>query len=254
LLDHRSVGEYVVHILVAVVAGLAVTQFSLFVTSVYLHRGLTHRALNVDGRAELFFRVAIWVTTGMRPRQWVAVHRRHHATTDTIDDPHSPAVLGFWRVQLTNAGLYRKVARDRMTVQRYARDIPGDRLDRLFFDHAFLGLGIGISILCLTFGWKTGLPAAAIHAVSYLMLAGAVNAVGHTVGGRPHENSGTNSNALALISAGEGLHNNHHAAPTSARFSFAAGQIDPGWWFVRVLVRCRLATIRHHEVKLKHAA
>ena len=138
-------------------------------------------------------------------------------------------------MQLTNAGLYRKVARDRITVQRYARDIPGDRLDRLFFDHAFLGLGIGISILCLTFGWKTGLLAAAIHAVSYLMLAGAVNAVGHTLGGRPHENSGTNSNALALISAGEGLHNNHHAAPTSARFSFAAGQIDPGWWFVRIL-------------------
>ncbi len=130
--------------------------------------------------AVLFCRVLLWITTGMRPREWVAVHRRHHATSDTPADPHSPRVLGFWRVQLANAGLYRRVARDELTVRKYARDVPQDRLDRWFFNHGILGLAIGIGILCVTFGWMTGLLAAAVHAVSYVMLSGAINAVGHT--------------------------------------------------------------------------
>ena len=87
------------------------------VTSVYLHRGVAHRALTVHPAAAMFCRVFIWMATGMRPREWVAVHRRHHAATDTVDDPHSPAVLGFWRVQLANAALYRRTPRDGETVK-----------------------------------------------------------------------------------------------------------------------------------------
>jgi stearoyl-CoA desaturase (Delta-9 desaturase) len=253
-MDAWSLWSRPVSLVVAVLAGLAVTQLATFATTVYLHRGLAHRALSVGSPAAPLFRFIIWITTGMRPREWVAVHRRHHANTDTADDPHSPAIVGFWRVQLANAALYRRVARDRVSVSRYARDLPSDRYDRLFFDHALVGLAIGIAILCVTLGWRTGLVAAAIHAVSYLMLSGAINAVGHTRGRRPHDNSGTNGQLLALLTAGEGLHNNHHAAPTSARFALGRREVDPGWWLVRVLVRCRVATVRHDEVKLKQTA
>ncbi len=242
------------HPLTAAVAGLVVTEAAILATTVYLHRGLAHRALTLRPAAALPLRFFVWITTGMRPREWVAVHRRHHAATDTPGDPHSPVVLGFWRVQLGNAGLYRKVARDGLSVRKYARDLPPDRLDRVLFDHAFVGLGVGIGIACVVLGWQTGLVAAAVHAVSYLMLSGAINAVGHTVGRRPYPNSATNVQWLALITAGEGLHNNHHAAPTSARFALASGDIDPGWWVVRVLTRLRLARVRHDEVRLRDAA
>jgi stearoyl-CoA desaturase (delta-9 desaturase) len=243
-----------VHPLLALVVGLVTTQVAILVTTVYLHRGLAHRALTTTGPLAVVFRTIIWIATGMRPREWVAVHRRHHAATDTPDDPHSPAQVGFWRVQLANAALYRRVARDGVTVGRYARDLQPDRLDRVLFDHAFLGLGVGITLLCLVLGWETGLLAAAVHAVSYLLLSGAINAVGHTSGRRVHANSATNVQLLALVTAGEGLHNNHHAAPTSARFSLQRGELDPGWWVIRTLASCRLLRLRHLEVKLREVA
>lgn len=241
------------HPLLAVLVGLALAETAIFATTVYLHRGLAHRGLTVHPALALVLRTFLWLATGMRPREWTAVHRKHHAATDTVEDPHSPMVVGFWRVQVANAALYRRVARDGETVDKYARDLPPDRLDRWFFDHAFLGLGIGIVLLCLVFGWPTGLLIAAVHAVAYLGLSGAVNAVGHTVGRRPHENSATNSNALALITAGEGQHNNHHAAPTSARFAFRRTEIDPGWWLVRTLSALRLVKVRHKEPRFRPA-
>ncbi|HEU5480671.1 MAG TPA: hypothetical protein VFU90_12585, partial [Candidatus Tumulicola sp.] len=96
--------------------------------------------------------------------------------------------------------------------------------------------------------------AAGLHAATYLMMSGAVNAVGHTFGKQPYDNSATNMQSLALLSGGEGLHNNHHAAPTSARFALHKGEIDPGWWVVRTLVALHLAQVRHEDVKLKSAA
>jgi stearoyl-CoA desaturase (delta-9 desaturase) len=86
------------------------------------------------------------------------------------------------------------------------------------------------------------------------MLSGAINAIGHTSGKRPYENSATNLQALAFITAGEGLHNNHHAAPTSAKFALHKGEIDPGSWLVRVLVKLHLAEVRHEDVHMKTAA
>ena len=237
-----------VHVITALVVGLVVAQAAILATTVYLHRGLAHRAITLHPVATGALRFFIWITTGMKPREWAAVHRRHHSSTDTADDPHSPAVLGFWRVQLANAALYRRTARDGVTVSRYARDLPADVLDRWLFDRAWLGLGIGVTILCLLLGWPTGLLAAGVHLVSYLGLSGSINAVGHTVGRRPHPNSATNGRLLALITAGEGLHNNHHAAPTSARFARARGDLDPGWWAVRALASLRLARIRHRSL------
>lgn len=232
------------HLLVALGAGLLLAQIATLATTVYLHRGLAHRAVAIHPAVGVFLRFFLWLTTGMRPREWAAVHRKHHAASDTPADPHSPIVLGFWRVQLANAALYRRTARDGETVTKYARDLPPDRLDRLFFDHAFLGLGLGVTIFCLMLGWQTGLVASVVHAVTYLMMSGAINAVGHTHGRRPHDNAATNGRLLALVTSGEGLHNNHHAHPTSARFSERFGEVDPGWWFVRFLAVLRLAKIR----------
>lgn len=242
------------HVLTALIVGVVVSQVGILVTTVYLHRGLAHRAIAVHPALAVVLRIFLWMTTGMRAREWTAVHRRHHAATDTVDDPHSPLVVGFWRVQLANAALYRKFARDGETVPKYARDLPPDRLDRWLLDHAFLGLGIGITLLCVVLGWQTGLLAAVIHTVLYLGLSGAINAVGHTWGTRPHEGSATNGRLLALVTSGEGLHNNHHAAPTSARFSFRRTEIDPAWWIVRALAALRLVTIRHQDVRLKAPA
>ncbi len=191
-----------------------------------------------------------WLTTGIRPRQWVAVHRKHHAYTDAPEDPHSPVQLGFWRVQLTNVVLYRKVARDDANTAKYARDLPPDRWDRTLFDHAALGLGLGIALLCAVFGWEVGLLAAAIHAVSYLALNAAINAAGHTFGRKNYANTAFNNLWRAWVTAGEGLHNNHHGAPTSARLAHAAREWDPAWWVIRAMVATRAATLRVSRRKI----
>jgi stearoyl-CoA desaturase (delta-9 desaturase) len=240
--------------LVAVILGLLLSQFATLVTTVYLHRGLSHRAVSLSPTVEGVFRVITWMTTGIRPRQWVAVHRKHHAFTDVEGDPHSPVLEGFAMVQFANVALYRRVANDRTAVARYARDLPPDRWDRALFDHAPLGLGLGIVFLFPFLGIGAGLLAAVVHTASYLLLNAAVNAVGHTFGSQPHPNRARNSQWLAWITMGEGLHNNHHAAPTSARLALARGEIDPGWWLVRLLERRGWATVRHHEVHLKAVA
>jgi stearoyl-CoA desaturase (delta-9 desaturase) len=229
----------------ALAIALLLVQFSFFLTTIYLHRALAHRALTLSPRTLAACRVLIWVATGTRPRQWVAVHRKHHAFTDKEGDPHSPFLFGYGTVQFGNVGLYRRVARDPVAVARYARDLPADRWDRWLFDRALLGLGVGVLILIVLIGWQLGLVAAAIYAVMYLLGGGAINGVGHWWGKRPHDNLATNNQWLAWIAAGEGLHNNHHAATTSPRLAHAKGEFDPGWWIVRLLVTLRLAVLRH---------
>ena len=163
-------------------------------------------------------------------------------------------VLGFWAVQLGNVKLYRDTIRDGVTVTKYARDLPPDRLDRALFDHAVAGLAVGITFLVVVLGPLGGALAAVLHTVVYLGISAAVNAIGHTYGKRPYENLATNNQWLAWVSGGEGLHNNHHAAPTSARFALAPGQTDPGWWLIRLLLSTGQAEVRHEELKLKQTA
>jgi stearoyl-CoA desaturase (Delta-9 desaturase) len=237
--------------LVALAIGFAVAQLATLSTTVYLHRALAHRSLTLRRPAAFAFRVIVWTTVGIKPREWVAVHRKHHAFSDVEGDPHSPKLLGWKRVQIKNPALYRVVARDGVALGRYAKDLPADRWDRLVFDRAWLGLGVGITGLCLLLGVWQGLLAAAFHTVAYLQLNSAVNAIGHTFGKRPYENTGTNLQWLAFLTAGEGLHNNHHAAPTSARFSLHRREIDPGWLVIAALRRAGLATIRLDAPKLK---
>lgn len=236
-------------ILIGIVAGFCVTQLANFATTVYLHRCLAHRALTMRPWLGGMFKIVIWVTTGMRPRQWVAVHRKHHAFTDQNGDPHSPAQLGWLRVQLTNPGLYRRVARDDSQVVKYARDLAPTRADRLLFDRALLGLGIGIALLVITLGWQAAVVAVPVHLFAYLGLSGAVNAIAHTFGRRPFDTSATNVQWLAFLTAGEGLHNNHHAAPTSARFSLGRFEFDPAWWAIRLFRKLGWVKVRHERPK-----
>src|SRR2546423_9998342 len=161
-------------------AAALVTQTAVFATTVYLHRVLAHRALTVRPPVAMAFRVILWIMTGIAPRAWVAVHRRHHAFSDTPEDPHSPIVLGFWAVQLGNVKLYRDTIRDGVTVTKYSRDLPPDRLDRMLFDHAFTGLAIGITFLIVVLGPVVGLLAAGIHPVVYLAIRAAGDARGPT--------------------------------------------------------------------------
>lgn len=236
-------------VLMALLIGFAVSFVANACTTVYLHRSLSHRALTISRPAVEVFRFLQWITTGIRPRQWVAVHRKHHAFTDVPGDPHSPVLLGWWRVQMSNVALYRREARNPDTLARYAKDIPATRADRWCYDHALFGLTIGTGILVLVFGPLVGLLAAFVHLNIYLGGSAAVNAIGHHFGRRPYPNGAGNLQWLAFFTAGEGLHNNHHAAPTSARLSHRWFEIDPGWWVVKVLLVTRLATVRLHELK-----
>src|SRR5712664_2721752 len=125
---------------------IALTQTAVFATSVYLHRTLAHRALTVRPFADVQFRIVLWLTTGQRRQEWVAVHRKHHAFTDREGDPHSPRLLGLWRVQLLNAYYYQREARNPATLRTYASDIPEDALDRTVFSRGLLGPALGTTL------------------------------------------------------------------------------------------------------------
>lgn len=238
----------------ALVVGLVVTTLANICTTVYLHRALSHRALTVHPAVAWVFRAVIWLTTGIKPKQWVAVHRKHHAFTDQEGDPHSPVLLGWKTVQMKNVALYRQALADNDIIQKYARDLPDDRWDKMMFGHNLTGLGIGIGILVVTLGPVTGLLAAFIHANAYLAGSAAVNAIGHHFGRRPYPNEATNLQWLAFCTMGEGLHNNHHAAPSSPRLSHRRTEIDPGWWVIKTLTTMRLATLRFDDIRLSSRA
>ena len=238
-------------LLIGFVAGFLVMIAANFCTTIYLHRALSHRALTVRQPLTMLFRIFIWISTGIRPREWVAVHRKHHAFTDEAGDPHSPVLLGWVNVQMRNVALYRKEAKNPATVARYAKDLPQDRWDRIFFDRANTGLLIGIGLLILMIGPWAGLFAAFVHVNLYLSTSAAVNAMGHHFGRRPYDNTAaTNLQWLAWLTAGEGLHNNHHAAPTSARLSHRRWEFDPGWWAISVFRKLGLAKVRLDHIVL----
>ncbi len=236
-------------VLLGLVVGFGLTMIANFCTTVYLHRAQSHSAMTMSPWLGGVFKVLLWLTTGIRERQWVAVHRKHHAFTDEPEDPHSPAQLGWLRVQLTNVALYRRVAKDDANTAKYARDLPRTTADKWLFDHALLGLALGVALLTLVFGWQIAAVAAVFHMVLYLALSGSVNSIAHTFGTRTYATSGTNVQWLALLTAGEGLHNNHHAAPTSARLSLNKHEFDPSWWAIKAMARLGWVKVRHSTPK-----
>ena len=236
---------------IAPIVALALTQIAALATSVYLHRTLAHRALAVHPAAHALFRAVLWVTTGQDRRQWVAVHRKHHAFTDRDGDPHSPRLLGFWRVQLLNVYYYAREARNPDTLRTFARDLKPDRLDRALFSRGWLGLLLGIAGLCVLLGPWAGLLAAGLHTVLYVfVLAPLINGLGHWRGSQNFENTAYNSRLMAWLTGGESLHNNHHAHARSPKFSMRRWEFDPSWQIIRVLVAARLAAILRPPVRL----
>ncbi len=234
-------------IVLIVLVAVALSQLAVLITSIYLHRGLAHRSLDLHPAAELACRAFLWLTTGQRRQEWVAVHRKHHTFTDREGDPHSPQILGFWRVQLFNVYYYAREAKKSDTLRRFAPDLAEDRLDRLVFSHGWTGLALGTGALCLTLGVWAGAAAAALHAVLYVfVLAPLINGLGHWHGRQPFRNSAYNIRLLSYVTAGESLHNNHHAHPRAPKFSMSVREYDPSWTVIRILAALRVVKI--HEV------
>jgi stearoyl-CoA desaturase (Delta-9 desaturase) len=227
---------------ICLVLSALVTQVAVFSTTIFLHRTATHRALTMHPALEFAFKFALWLTTGLSTKEWVAVHRKHHAFTDQEGDPHSPKLEGFWQVQLGNVYYYMREVKKPETLERYSRDIEEGWWDKHVFRRGLVGLAVGITLLCLVLGLWWGLLAAGIHAVMYVfVLSSSINGLCHTVGYRNFENTATNIRSVALLTGGEGLHNNHHGYPRSPKFSFSASEFDPAWPVIKLLIAVGLA-------------
>ena len=200
---------------------------------------------------DLCFRAVLWLTTGQSRRQWVAVHRKHHTFTDREGDPHSPRLLGVWRVQFLNVYYYVREARNDETIRTFAPDIAVDWWDRVFFSWGLSGLALGIVLLCLSLGVWSGLTAGLLHAILYvLVVAPLINGLGHWRGAQNFANTAYNCRLLAWVTGGESLHNNHHAHPRAPKFSMGRFEFDPSWVVIRCLARCRLVEILGAPVTL----
>jgi stearoyl-CoA desaturase (delta-9 desaturase) len=212
-------------------------QVSMAAVTLYLHRDQAHRAIDLHPVLRHFFRLWIWLTSGMLTREWVAVHRKHHAYCETADDPHSPVTHGLRTIVLRGAEAYRVEAAKAATIEKYGRGTPDDWLERHLYRHGFIGIYLTLAIDILLFG-AGGITMFAVQMVAMpFFAAGVINGFGHAIGYRNFEtdDSATNLVPVGVLIGGEELHNNHHAFPTSARFSARPGEFDIGWFYIRFL-------------------
>lgn len=230
--------------LLAVVVGIALLQISNLITTIYLHRALAHRSLELRSGTTIAMRFGTWLLTGIRPREWVAVHRQHHHQTDVPGDPHSPHLEGYWQIMLGNLFYYRQAKRDPDCLRRYAKDLPTDRLDRWLLRRGLIGIYLTLGLLMLALGVLPGLVAWATMVIGYVVGSAAVNGAGHWFGRQPNPNSAHNLQSLAFITQGEGLHNNHHHRPSRPRFSMRRGEFDPAWPVIALMAKLRLLSYR----------
>ena len=231
--------EYVI----AVLVGFALAELAGLITTVYLHRALAHKSIRLHPVMTMLMRVGTWMLTIVSPREWVAVHRKHHNFSDVEGDPHSPHIEGYWKIMLANVYYYKREANNDNTLEKYAADLPFDRLDKALFRYPVIGFFFTSAILILLLGIGPGLVAFGVHTVSYVLLNAAVNGAGHTFGGKNFENDATNLRILALLTFGEGLHNNHHARPAAPKLSAFRGEFDPAWPVIRLCEKLRLIKV-----------
>lgn len=234
-----SFGALVVYLLVA-------TQLTIFAVTLYLHRSMTHRGVDFHPVINHFFRFWTWLTTSMITREWVAIHRKHHAMCETEEDPHSPVTKGIGKVFWQGVELYREARGDRVSIEKYGKGCPDDWIERhLYTPHATLG---PVLLLFISFG-LFGFAGVAIWAIQMLWIpfwaAGVVNGLGHWWGYRNFETTdkATNLTPWAFWIGGEELHNNHHAFPSSAKFALRRFEFDIGWSVIRMLQAVRLAKV-----------
>jgi stearoyl-CoA desaturase (Delta-9 desaturase) len=238
-----------------VLAGLLLVQTTIAGVTIYLHRCQAHRALDLHPSVAHFFRFWLWLTTGMITKEWAAIHRKHHAKCETEDDPHSPHILGINKVLWGGVVLYVKESHKPETMNRYGHGTPDDWLERnVYTPLNKWGIVVTALLNVLLFGPLAG---AIIWGVQMLWIpfwaAGVINGLGHWWGYRNFvtEDGSTNIVPWAAWIGGEELHNNHHAYPTSAKFSIRWYEFDLGWLYIRMLSSLGLATVRKTAPKVK---
>jgi stearoyl-CoA desaturase (delta-9 desaturase) len=218
----------------------------MMAVTLYLHRDQAHRAINLHPALRHFFRFWIWCTSGMLTREWVAVHRKHHAFCETADDPHSPQIYGLKKVLLEGAELYRIEKDKPETLEKFGRGAPDDWLERnIYLGFPWGGILLTFLIDLVLFG-VPGITIFAVQMVSMpLFAAGVINGLGHHSGYRNFEcdDAATNLVPWGILVGGEELHNNHHAFPTSAKFSVRRWEFDIGWLYICVFRGLRLARV-----------
>ncbi len=221
-----------------IVTTLIFTQITILSVTIFLHRCMAHRALELHPVVSHFFRFWLWLTTGQVTKDWTAIHRKHHAKVETAEDPHSPQVRGLFTVLFQGVELYRKERRNKETLERYGEGTPDDWMERHVYSvHSAWGVYLMLIINLLLFG-SIGLTTWAVQmAWIPFWAAGVVNGVGHYVGYRNFEcpDASRNISPLAFFIGGEELHNNHHTYGTSAKFSVKWWEFDIGWMVIRVL-------------------
>ena len=223
------------------------THITIASVTIFLHRSQAHRGLDLHPAVMHFFRFWLWMTTGMVTKEWVSIHRKHHAKCETEEDPHSPIVRGIKKVFFEGAELYREEAKNKETLEKYGHGTPDDWLERnLYAKHSALGVSIMMVINIMLFG-VVGISVWAIQMVWIpLTAAGIINGIGHYWGYRNYEcnDAATNIFPIGIIIGGEELHNNHHTFGTSAKLSSKWYEFDIGWMYIRILAFLGLATVK----------
>ena len=220
----------------AVIYTLIVTHVTIVSVTVYLHRNMAHRSVELNPGLSLFFRAWLWLTTGMNTKEWTAIHRKHHAATETEDDPHSPQIHGLKEIFWKGTEYYRAAAKPE-TLEKYGKGTPDDWWERrVFTAHSFWGVGGMVVIDVLLFG-SVGIVVWAVQMLWIPVLAaGVINGVCHAVGYRNFETPDAAANVApwGILIGGEELHNNHHTYPNSAKFSVKPWEFDIGWFWIRL--------------------
>ena len=236
-----------------VIATIILTQGTIASITIYLHRHQCHRALSLHPMISHVFRFWLWLTTGMITGDWVAIHRKHHATTDVEGDPHSPAVDGIKKVFWEGGELYRKARKDRPMIEKYSHGTPVDWLEKnIYSRHSSKGTALMLLIDLLLFG----VPGITIWGIQMmwtpLWAAGVVNGIGHYWGYRNFECQDTSTNVFpwGFWIGGEELHNNHHTFASSAKFSVKWWEFDIGWMYICILSFLGLAKVKKLPPKL----
>ena len=229
-----------------VVVALVLTHITIAAVTIFLHRHQAHRALDLHPIPSHFFRLWLWLTTGMVTREWAAIHRKHHAKCETEEDPHSPQTRGIRKVMWEGAELYRAEAKNQETLQRYGHGTPDDWLERNVYRHSVLGVSIMLVIDVIAFG-ALGLTIWAVQmAWIPFWAAGVVNGIGHYWGYRNYDcvDASRNISPWGILIGGEELHNNHHSFATSAKLSSKWYEFDIGWMYIRILEMLGLAKVK----------
>jgi stearoyl-CoA desaturase (delta-9 desaturase) len=228
--------------------------------TLYLHRDQSHGGLILHPVLRHVFRFWLWFSSGAVTREWVAVHRKHHACADRDGDPHSPVVFGLSRVLFEGFELYRAAGSDPQTLRNYGRGTPDDWLVRhVYSRRTYAGIVLFSAAHLVLFGVPGIVMIAVQLAAQPFFAGGVINGLGHAVGYRSFEmpSTATNLVPVAVLLGGEELHNNHHAFPRSARFSVQRWEIDVGWLWIRLfralgLARVRWVAPRPHLQRRRH--